>query len=255
MDNIDQSYADKMGKVSAEDHDSTVIERRAFASRFFDALPPTITALTDHHMDALSPAVRKKLLEIEQLGPTWKYDMAENEVLGRQFDETVSMLWSCSRATGAFLHTMVLSHRPMLILELGTSIGYSTLWMADACKKAGGRIKTIECLPIKVELARRNFAACGVEDIVDVEAANIMDVLDNWQGPGPDMVFMDPAKQWQKAYLSRLKKIMPAGGLLITDNAFDNHDIIEEYLHDLQDGYFSVFAGIDTAGTIISVKK
>jgi predicted O-methyltransferase YrrM len=255
MDNIDQSYADKMGKVSAEDHDNAIIERRAFAGRFFDALPPTITALTDSHMEALSPAVRQKLLEIEKLGPTWTHDMADSEVLGRQFDETVAMLWSCSRATGAFLHTMVLAHRPMLILELGTSIGYSTLWMADACKNAGGRIKTIECLPVKVEMARRNFAACGMEEIIDLESADIMDVLNNWQGPGPDMVFMDPAKQWQKAYLSRLKDIMPTGGLLITDNASDNHDIMEEYLHDLQKDYLSVFAGIDTAGTIISVKK
>jgi len=151
--------------------------------------------------------------------------------------------------------TLIRVIKPMLILELGTSVGYSTLWMADACKKVGGHIKTIEYLPKKVAMARQYFKACNVDDIIELLQGDIRDVLESWAGDGPDLVFMDPNKEWQKYYLACLSGIMHSGSMIITDNSFDAYDISEEYVRDLQKDYLSVFVGLDTAGTLLSIKK
>ena len=55
-------------------------------------------------------------------------------------------------------------------MELGTSSGYSTLWLAVAAERTGGRVTTFEIDPAKVELATRTFAEAGVSDVVDLRA-------------------------------------------------------------------------------------
>src|SRR5664280_519633 len=71
---------------------------------------------------------------------------------------------------GQFLLTLALAVGARRIVEVGTSSGYSTLWLALAAQRTGGRVTTFEIDPAKVALAARTFAEAGVADVVDLRA-------------------------------------------------------------------------------------
>ena len=85
--------------------------------------------------------------------------LKELEKFGNENDARVSdhsqMMMNITPETGVFLSVLVQAIRPAQILEIGTSNGYSTIWLADAARKTGGRVTTVEVLPEKSEMARR----------------------------------------------------------------------------------------------------
>jgi predicted O-methyltransferase YrrM len=251
----DKSYLDKIGKVTSAKRDEDITMRRGQARQFLSLLPSSLLSLPDSQLELLDSKIKDTILQIEQLSKSWSYTLKSDELLGQEFDETSASLWQCSRATGVFLNMIVRLQKPKHILELGTSVGYSTLWMADVCKKVGGHITTIEYLKEKVKLARANFAACQVESVIDLVEGDISKVLAQWTKEAPDLVFMDPNKEWQNHYLGFLKEIMAPGSVIVTDNAFDSHDIAEEYVQNLSTDFSSLFIALDEAGTILSVKS
>lgn len=251
----DKSYLEKVGVLSSEKRTEDILQRRGEVKKFLALLPTSFINLPDDQLETLNPKIKKTLMDIEILSQTWSYDLGDGNHLGREFDETTAQIWQCSRATGAFLNMMIRLQKPKRILELGASVGYSTLWMADACKKVGGHITTIEYLEAKVRLAQTNFVECNVDDVINLVQGDIAKVLESWTGEGPDLVFMDPNKEWQNYYLGLLKKIMLPGSVIITDNAFDSYDIAEEYVQNLSPDFSSLFLALDQAGTIISVRN
>ena len=68
--------------------------------------------------------------------------------------------------TGKFLYNLVLISKSKNILEVGTSNGYSTIWLAEAAKKNSGKVTTIEISEEKVKLAKENFKRAKLEKII-----------------------------------------------------------------------------------------
>lgn len=85
---------------------------------------------------------------------------------------------------GQFLLTLALAIAARTIVEVGTSGGYSTLWLAVAAARSGGRVVTFEIDPDKVRRARETFEAAGVEALVDLRAGDGADGLQTFAGSG-----------------------------------------------------------------------
>jgi predicted O-methyltransferase YrrM len=129
------------------------------------------------------------------------------------------------KETAAFLRTMVALKQPKEILEVGTAVGYSTIVMSEAMP-AGGRITTIEKYGKRIPIARENFRRAGKEEqilLLEGDAAEILKTL-----PGPyDLIFMDAAKGQYLHFLPEVMRLLPAGGVLISDNVLQDGDMIE----------------------------
>ncbi len=118
---------------------------------------------------------------------------------------------------GPFLLTLALSNRSRTIVEIGTSAGYSTLWLAVAAQQTDGRVITFEIDPAKVELARATFADAEVEDRVElrpIDAAVGLAAL----SATADLVFLDAEKEDYLRLLEPAIEALRPGGLLIADN-------------------------------------
>src|SRR5688572_27664449 len=76
--------------------------------------------------------------------------------------ERTQMMLNITPDTGEFLAILVQATKAKRILEIGTSNGYSTIWLADAVRNNSGSIVTVERLPAKAEMARRNFERAGL---------------------------------------------------------------------------------------------
>jgi predicted O-methyltransferase YrrM len=106
---------------------------------------------------------------------------------------------------GAFLHALILAKRPKRILELGTSYGYSTLFMADAARAVGATLITIELADFKQAHAREMIAKAGLSASVDFRLGDAVALIE--ADPGPfDFILLDI---WKDLYLPCLKAFYP----------------------------------------------
>ena len=113
-------------------------------------------------------------------------------------------------------------------IEIGTSAGYSTLWLALACRAVGRKITTYEILADKAALARQTFARAGVSDVVELVHG---DALDHLPG-GNDIAFcfLDAEKEvYGRCYEAVVPGMRP-GGILIADNAINHQATLQPML-------------------------
>jgi len=137
-------------------------------------------------------------------------------------------LRSISPEVGQFLLTLALARRPRAIVEVGTSAGYSTLWLAVAAQRTGGHVLTFETDPAKVAIARATFAEAGVEDLVDLRAADGAVGLAGMTGT-VDMVFRDAEKDDYLRLLEPAIGALAPGGLLVADNLTSHEAELAEF--------------------------
>jgi len=130
--------------------------------------------------------------------------------------------------TGKFIALLAASAPPGRYLEIGTSAGYSTLWLALACRVVRRKITTFEVLDKKAELARQTFAQTGVEDVVDFVHG---DAREHLQHCGKvSFCFLDAEKEvYSECYEAVVPNMVP-GGLLVADNAIDHEKVLRPML-------------------------
>ena len=122
--------------------------------------------------------------------------------------------------TGRFIALLAASAPPGAYIEIGTSAGYSTLWLALACRQSGRTITTFEILEEKVQLARETFRLAGVEDVVESVQGDARSHIAGLGGLA--FCFLDAEKDvYQDCYDLVVPSLVP-GGLLLADNAIDH---------------------------------
>jgi len=121
--------------------------------------------------------------------------------------------------TGAFLAVLVKATGARRILEIGTSNGYSTLWLADAAAAIGGNVATVELSPSKIAMARSNFTRAGLLDRITQHEGDAGMVLAGLDDGAVDLLFLDSQRSAYLDWWPQLKRVLRAGGLLVVDNA------------------------------------
>jgi predicted O-methyltransferase YrrM len=132
--------------------------------------------------------------------------------------------------TGALLHTLARASGARRILEIGTAIGYSTLWMATALPEDGALI-TMEYDASRAGRARDHFVAAGYASRISVIVGDATRFLHKVGGPF-DLIFQDSDKKLYAPMLDRLIELVRPGGLLIADNILWNGEVIPGYVAD-----------------------
>jgi len=100
------------------------------------------------------------------------------------------------------------------VVEIGTSSGYSTIWLALALRSSGGRVFTHEIDPEKVKMARENFKNAGVDDLITVIEGDAHETVKQHKEP-IDVVFLDAEKKGYLDYLNKLLPLVRRGGLIL----------------------------------------
>ena len=125
---------------------------------------------------------------------------------------------------GVLLRVLAMAVRATRILEIGTAIGYSGIWMAGALPE-GGMLLTMEVDEQRVREARDNFRRAGVAERVNVISGNARLLLAKVSGPF-DLIFQDGDKLMYGPMLNRLVDLLRPGGLLVTDNVLWDGDVV-----------------------------
>src|SRR5512136_1637502 len=151
-------------------------------------------------------------------GPATR-DPARLHRLLEEMDAQGPRYWSVPRKDGELLHFLVKAMRARNALEVGTSHGYSAIWMGLALEETGGRLTTIEIDQARHDLARKHVSEAGLSQRITLIKGDAHAEILKLDGPF-DFVFLDADKDGQVAYFNTLypRKLAP-GSILAVHNA------------------------------------
>lgn len=129
---------------------------------------------------------------------------------------------------GALLRLLALACGARRILEIGTAIGYSGIWLAGALPD-NGKLVTIEIDPERARRARENFARAGLTNRTEVLVGDATQVVETLSGPF-DLIYQDGAKHLYTPLLSPLVSRLRPGGLLVTDNVLWEGEVVPGFI-------------------------
>jgi predicted O-methyltransferase YrrM len=160
------------------------------------------------------------LRELERFG-------AENDTRASQRSDK---MLNITPETGELLAILVHGTKARRILEIGTSNGYSTLWLADAARASGGSLVTIEVSPAKAEMARSNIARAGLSKWVRQEVTEAGQYLSRQKASQFELIFLDSDRAQYSAWWPLLQRVLVPGGILVVDNAVSHPAEMEQFI-------------------------
>jgi caffeoyl-CoA O-methyltransferase len=167
---------------------------------------------------SIPPAVLSRMKYLEQLDARDREDGTPRLQRLRQIPPE----------TGRFLALLAATVPEGEYLEIGTSAGYSTLWLSLACRMLGRTITTFEVLPEKVKLARETFQTAQVEDTVRLVAGDARQYLVQYSKIG--FCFLDAEKEVYGDCYEAIVPNLVKGGLLVADNAINHRETLQPML-------------------------
>lgn len=141
--------------------------------------------------------------------------------------------WNVPADDGRFLYDLIMDNAYQKVVEVGTSNGYSALWMGFALQQTGGSLITIEINRERAREARQNIEKAGLSSVVEVRLADAMDVLPGLEGP-VDMVFLDADKSQYIDYFQHLDPLVRPGGAITAHNVLTMEYAMRDFLKALR---------------------
>ncbi len=157
---------------------------------------------------------------------------------------------------GQVLFDLIIKHKYTSALEIGTSTGHSTIWIAWALSKTGGKLITIEIDESRHKEALKNLKAVGLSDYVDAQLADAHDLVKKLGGPF-DFVFSDADKTWYTQYFKDLQSKLSVGGCFTAHNVNNNFSGINDFMEYVrsQKNFETTIAGSRGEGISLSYRK
>ena len=156
---------------------------------------------------------------------SWYHD--DEGELGQLYRSAVSRDVPVIRQDMRELLRLLLSmQRPGRILEIGTAVGYSALFMNSCLPEA--EITTLELDPVRAKEAREHFQAFGKESVIRLIEGDAAKVLETLSGPY-DFAFIDAAKAQYDSYFRLLRRLVHPGTVVVSDNVLQEGNILESH--------------------------
>jgi len=166
----------------------------------------------------LSKTVQERMAYLEQRDARDRHDGTPN----------LKRLRQVPAETGMLLALLAAAAPRGPVVEIGTSAGYSALWLVQACQQRGDKLVTYELLPEKAELARETFARAKVEDRVELVNGDARSKLKDYDEIA--FCFLDAEKEmYAELYALAVPRLLP-GGLLVADNVISHRDELQDFV-------------------------
>ena len=183
------------------------------------------------------------LRELEQFG-------LENDAKAQNHSQK---MLNITPDTGEFLLLLIRALKAKRVLEIGTSNGYSTLWLAKAVQPLGGQVTTLELVPQKADMARGNFQRAELLAVIDLREVDARGFIQQQPPASFEFIFLDANRGQYVAWWPDLRRILSPGGLVVVDNAVSHAKEVESFTQLVQqtDGYITSMVPVGNGELLI----
>ena len=158
---------------------------------------------------------------------------AEVFAAGREYDaaqgDRLARLRNVEPETAELLGVLVRATRARRVLEVGTSNGHSTLWLADAAEAVGGQVETLDIDPRRTEQALANLNRAGLSEVVNCRTIGAAQALAEYPDAAWDYVFLDAERPEYPSYWPNLRRSLAPGAVLAIDNAVSHESELQSF--------------------------
>jgi predicted O-methyltransferase YrrM len=137
--------------------------------------------------------------------------------------------WQIPREEGHLLYQIAVTANARVIVEIGTSYGFSGLFWGAALARSGGKLHTIDVNQKKFDSSRATFASAGLGNVIINHLGNAREILTKLQDP-IDVAFVDADKPATRAYFDLLWPKVRVGGMILTDNALTHRAELADFV-------------------------
>jgi predicted O-methyltransferase YrrM len=158
--------------------------------------------------------------------------------------------------TAALLGVLIRAKNARHVLEIGTSNGYSTIWLGDAVQDTGGTVVTFEIEPERTAIAREHIARAALTNEVDLRTQDAAAALPTLPDAAYDFAFLDSERDAYVAYWPDLVRTLAPAGLLAVDNVISHESELVEFraVVDADDRVDQALVPIG-AGVLLAVRR
>lgn len=159
----------------------------------------------------------------------------ETQTILKELEKTQHDFWNISRVTAEFMYNLIIDAKLKNVIEVGTSNGYSGIWLGKALKQTGGKLTTIEFYDKRIVLAKQNFEKCGVSDIIDIkqgDAATVLEYLP--EDYKCDFAFVDANKRQYIDFFRLIDPHLVVGGYIACDNVISHAPKVQTFLEAIE---------------------
>lgn len=142
-------------------------------------------------------------------------------------------MWNIDPADGEYLYALVKELNAKRVLEIGTSNGYSAIWIALALRATGGRLITLEADRGRYELAQAHFEETGLAPLIDSRLGDALAEIDHIEPP-LDIAFLDAAKSEYVRYYDAVLPKVRSGGVILAHNVVSHAGELRDFLEKVQ---------------------
>jgi predicted O-methyltransferase YrrM len=161
------------------------------------------------------------------------FDITTQNTL-KELEKTQKDFWNISRVTAEFMYNFIVDGGIKNVIEVGTSNGYSGIWLGKALKKTGGHLTTIEFYDKRIVLAKDNFEKCGVSDVITIkqgDAATVLEYLP--EDYKVEFAFVDANKRQYIDFFHLIDPHLVKGGYIACDNVISHAPKVQTFLEDI----------------------
>jgi predicted O-methyltransferase YrrM len=171
---------------------------------------------------------------------------AHGRAYDSQREDRLQRLRNVEPETAELLGVLVRAMRATRVLEIGTSNGYSTIWLADAAVAVDGTVLSLEIEAERTAQAADNLRQAGVAERVELRTQDAAEALRSFADDAFDLIFLDAERPLYAGYWPELMRVMRPNGLLVVDNTLSHAKELVEFSE-------LVYASSEVTSTLVTV--